>query len=82
MRPKTEYICYNQDGAIETLNKILLKKVYDFVYLGRNIASTEKDVLIRISKAWSALDRLQTIWKPTLPEQIKKGLLRPELNHY
>ena len=41
------------------------------------MASTEKDVLIRISKAWSALDRLQTIWKPILPEQIKKGLLRP-----
>ena len=55
---KTEYMCYNQDGAIETLNKILLKKVDDFVYLGSNIDSTEKDVLIRISKAWSALDRL------------------------
>ena len=53
---KTKYMCYNQDGAIETLNEILLKKVDDFVYLGSNIDSTEKDVLIRISKAWSALD--------------------------
>ena len=61
MQPKTEYMWYNQDGAIETLNKTLLKKVDDFVYLGSNFASTEKDVLIRISKAWSALDRLQTI---------------------
>ena len=51
MQPKTEYMWYNQDGAIETLNKTLLKKVDDFVYLGSNIASTEKDVLIRISKA-------------------------------
>ena len=67
---------YNQDGAIETLNKILLKKVDDFVYLGSNIDSTEKDVLIRISKAWSALDRLRIIWKFTLPEQIKKGFFR------
>ena len=58
---KTEYMCYNQDGAIETLSKTLLKKDDDFVYLGSNIASIEKDVLIRISKAWSALDRLQTI---------------------
>ena len=70
---KTEYMCYNQDSTIETLNKILLKKIDDFVYLGSNIASTEKDVLIRISKAWSALDRLRVIWKSTLLEQIKKG---------
>ena len=73
---KTEYMCYNQDSKIETLNKTILKKTDDFVYLGSNIASTEKDVLIRISKAWSALDRLRTIWKSTLPEQIKKGFFR------
>ena len=58
---KTEYMSYNQNGTIETLNKTLLKKVDDFVYLGSNIASTDKDVLIRISKTWSALDRLRTI---------------------
>ena len=73
---KTKYMYYNQDGAIETLNKVLLKKVDDFVYLGSNIASTEKDVLIRILKAWSALDRLRTIWKSTLAEQIKKSFFR------
>ena len=55
---KTEYMCYNQDGAIETLNKTLLKKTGDFVYLRSNIASTEKDVLIRVSKACSAIERL------------------------
>ena len=66
----------NQDGTIETLNKTHLKKVDDFIYLGSNIASTEKDVLIRILKAWSALDRLRTIWKSALPEQIKKGFFR------
>ena len=55
---ETEYMCYNQDGAIETLNKTLLKKIGDFVYLRSNIASTEKDVLIRVSKACSAIERL------------------------
>ena len=73
---KAEYMCYNQNGAIETLNKTLLKKVDDFVYLGSNIASIEKDVLIRISKALSAFDRLGTIWKSKLPEQIKKSFFR------
>ena len=46
------------------------------IYLGSNIVSTEKDVLIRISKAWSALDRLRTTWKSKLPEQIKKSFFR------
>ena len=73
---KTEYMCYNQDGPIETLNKTPLKKVDDFVYLGSNIASTEKDVLIRILKTWSALDGLQTISKSIRSEQIKKGFFR------
>lgn len=74
---KTEYMCYHQvDNPIETLNRIDLKKVNDFVYLGSNIASTEKDVLIRMSKAWSALDRLKVIWKSTLSEQIKKNFFR------
>ena len=73
---KTEYMCYNQDGPIEALNKNLLKKVDDFMYLGSNIASTERDVLIRISKAWGAIDHSRPIWKSTLPEQIKKGFFR------
>ena len=74
---KTEYMSYNQDGAIEILNKTHLKKVDDFVYLGSNIASTEKDVLMRISLKCSV--RLRTIWKSTLPEtytSINKGSFR------
>ena len=64
---KTEYMCYHQvDNPIETLNRIDLKKVNDFVYLGSNIASTEKDVLIRMSKAWSALDRLKVNQKTSI----------------
>ena len=53
---KTKYMCYDQGSTTKTLNKTLLRKVDDFVYLSNNIASTEKDVLIRISKAWTALD--------------------------
>ena len=79
---KTEYMCYNQDGPIETLNKTPLKKVDDFVYLGSNIASIEKDVLIRILKTWSALDGLQTISKSIRSEQIKKGFFRTVVNQY
>ena len=55
---KTEYMCCNQDGPIETLNKTPLKKVDGFMYIGINITSTEKDALITISNVWSTLDRL------------------------
>ena len=74
---KTEYISYHQnDNPIDTINNTRLKRVNDFVYLGSNIASNEKDVFTRISKAWSALDRLKVIWKSNLSEEIKKNFFR------
>ena len=50
------------------------------LHLGSNITSNEEDALIRILKALSALDQLQTLWKSTLPKQIKKGILGLQLN--
>ena len=74
---KTEYICFNQpDGIIRTLNGQPLKSVKTFTYLGSNIESTEKDVNIRLGKAWSALDRLNVIWKSSLPEKMKREFFR------
>ena len=74
---KTEYICFNQpDGMIRTLNGQPLKSVKTFTYLGSNIESTEKDVNIRLGKAWSALDRLNVIWKSSLPEKMKREFFR------
>ena len=43
------------------VNGTSLKEVDHFSYLGSDISSTEKDVMIRIAKAWSALDKLRTI---------------------
>ena len=34
-----------------------------FTYLSNNISSTESDVNIRIAKAWTAIDRLFTVYK-------------------
>ena len=73
---KTEYVCYNQDGEIKCLNGTILKEVENFTYLGSNISSTEKDVMIRIAKAWSALNRLRTIWKSSLPDNLKRNFFR------
>ena len=47
---KTEFMCFNQDGAI-SLNDKSLKLVDEFIYLSSNISSTESDVNIHINKA-------------------------------
>ena len=73
---KTEYVCYMQNGEIKDLKGTTLKEVEHFTYLGSNISSTEKDAMIRIAKAWSALSRLRTIWKSSLPDNTKRNFFR------
>ena len=74
---KTEYMMYNQpEGDLMTLNSGKLKMVNDFQYLGSRIASTEKDITMRIGKAWSALQKLNVIWKSRLKRQLKINLFR------
>ena len=58
---KTEYICYNQTGDITTQDGTPLKLVDKFTYLGSSVLSTEKDIDTRLSKAWTAIDRLSII---------------------
>ena len=69
---KTEYMCFNQEGSMKARNGTILKQLEDFTYLGSNIASTEKDVNIRIAKAWGALDGLKILWKSNLPGNLKR----------
>ena len=73
---KTEFMTNNMNGEIRTLNRTSLKRVNEFVYLGSNISSTERDVDIRIGKAWAALDKLKVIWKSNLPENLKRNFFR------
>ena len=55
---KTEYMCYNQTGDISTLEGTPLKLVDKFTYLGSSVESTEKDIETRLTKAWTAINRL------------------------
>ena len=57
---KTEFMCFNENGTISSLNDKLLKLEGQFTYLRSNISSTESNVNIRICKAWTVLDRLST----------------------
>ena len=58
---RTEYMCYNQTGDISTLDGTFLKLVDKFTYLGSSYSSTEKDIHTRLTKAWTAIDRLSII---------------------
>ena len=57
---------YNQTGDISTLDGTPLKLVDKFTYLGSSVTSTEKDIETRLTKAWTAINRLSTIWKSDL----------------
>ena len=68
---KTEYMCYNQTGDISTLDRTSLKLVDKFTYLGISVSSTEKDIDMWLTKAWTAIDRLSIIWKSDLTDKMK-----------
>ena len=70
---KTEYMCYNQTGDISTLEGTPLKLVDKFTYLGSSVESTEKDIDTRLTKAWTAINRLLIIWKSDLTDKIKRS---------
>ena len=73
---KTEYICYNQTGNITTRDGASLKLVDKFTYLGSSVSSTENDIDTRLTKAWTAIDRLLIIWKSDLTDKMKRSFFQ------
>ena len=68
--------CYNQTGNIATLDGASLKLVDKFTYLGSSVSSTEKDIDTRLTKAWTAIDRLSIIWKSDLTDKMKRSFFQ------
>ena len=68
---KTEYIGFNLTGDISTLNGSSVKLVDKFIYLGSSVSSTETDIDTRLTKAWTANNRLSVIWKSDLTDKMK-----------
>ena len=68
---KTESMYFNQRGKISTLNGSSLKLVEKFAYLGSSVSSTEKNINMRVAKAWAAINRLSIVWKSDLTNKIK-----------
>ena len=73
---KTEYMCFNRAGDISTLDRTSLKLVDKSTYLGSSVSSTEIDIDMRLTKAWTAIDRLSIIWKSDLTDKIKRSFFQ------
>ena len=74
--PKTEYMCYNQTGDTSTQDGTSQKLVDKFTYLESSVSSTEKDIDTRLTKAWTAIDRLSIIWKSDLTDKMKRSFFK------
>ena len=73
---KMEYMCYNQTGDISTLEGTPLKLVDKFTYLGSSVSSTEKDIDTKLTKAWTAINRLSIIWKSDQTDKMKRSFFQ------
>ena len=73
---KTEYMYCNQTGDIPSLDWSPLKLVDKFTYLGSSVLSTENDIDTRLTKAWTAIDRLSIIWKSDLTDKMKRSFFQ------
>ena len=73
---KTEYMSYNQTGDISALDRTPLKLVDKFTYLGSSVTSTKKDIDTRLTKVWTAINRLSIIWKSDLTDKIKHSFFQ------
>ena len=69
-------MCYNQTGDISTLDGAPLKLVDKLTYLGSSVESTEKDIDIRLMKAWISISRLSIIWKSDLTDKMKRSFFQ------
>ena len=53
-----------------------LKLFDNFTYLGSSVESTEKDIDTRLTKAWTAINRLSIIWKSDLTDKMKRSFFQ------
>ena len=69
-------MCFNQTGDIYTLGGSSLKLVDKFTYLGNSVSSTEADIDTRLTKAWTAINKLSVIWKSDLTDKMKRSFFQ------
>ena len=73
---KKSLILFFQAGNISTLDRTSLKLVDKFTYQGSSVSSTEKDIDTRLTKAWTAIDKLSVIRKSDLTDKMKRSFFQ------
>ena len=74
---KTEYMTINIPNNTELqANGKTLNRVDNFKYLGSWVENTSKDLKIRKGQAWTAIRKLDNIWKSKLPRNLKINFFR------
>ena len=61
---------------MQIIMNVSLKLVDKFTYLGSSVSSTENDIDTRLTKTWSAIDRLPIIWKSDLTDKMKRSFFQ------
>ena len=64
------------DSKAENKSYIVYGGIDKYTYLGSSVSSTEKDIDTRLTKAWTAIDRLSTIWKSNLTDKMKRSFFQ------
>ena len=76
MHTKLNICAIIKQGDISTQDGTSLKLVDKFTYLGSSVSSTEKDIDTRLTKAWTAIDKLSIIWKSDLTDKRKRSFFQ------
>ena len=63
-------------GDISTLEGTSLKLIDKFTYLGSSVSSTEKDIDMRLTKAWTAINKLSIILQSDLTDKMKRSFFQ------
>ena len=53
--------------------------LYDNHWFSYSVSSTEKDIDTRLTKAWTAIDKLSIIWKSDLTDKMKRSFFQAAL---
>ena len=72
------YICiYIKGNNWETHAIYIYIYIYiKLTYLGSSVESTEKNIETRLTKAWTAINRLSIIWKSDLTDKMKRSFFQ------
>ena len=57
------------DGSVVEVSNVSVRRIF---WSLSNVSSTEKDIDTRLTKAWTAIDRLSILWKSDLTDKMKR----------